>query len=358
MNRLCPFVAVALLVAGTALAQAPKVTNAAFEERAVAGPLDAFVGSLLQRQTRPAWVAYTVRAVPGHCLGCFADGTWYAGGSPCGVLYLEGRPSGVAQPERGSVKLEGEGNFLVLLRIENQQVNRLSVMSPDCAMDAGGLPFIWLTGVSAADSVRMLAGHARDSRASDRIARTATMAIALHADPSADAALEQLVSSDQRLEVRKQAVLWLGTSRGERGYEIVRGTALRDSNVELRKQAALALSRSSAPAAADTLIQVARNDSDAGVRAQALQWLAQAAGKKAVGAITDALANDPDGQVKERAVYALSQLPKDEGVPLLIQVARTNRDARVRQRAMFWLGQSKDPRAVSFFEEVLKQGGK
>lgn len=50
----------------------------------------------------------------------------------------------------------------------------------------------------------------------------------------------------------------------------------------------------------------------------------------------------------------MSQLPKDEGVPLLIKVARTNANPSVRKQAMFWLGQSRDPRAIDFFEEILK----
>ena len=59
-------------------------------------------------------------------------------------------------------------------------------------------------------------------------------------------------------------------------------------------------------------------------------------------------------EVKKRAVFALSQLPKDQGIPLLIGVARSHRNIEVRRQAMFWLGQSKDPRAVTFFEEVLR----
>jgi hypothetical protein len=35
-------------------------------------------------------------------------------------------------------------------------------------------------------------------------------------------------------------------------------------------------------------------------------------------------------------------------------VARTNSNPAVRKRAMHWLGQSKDPRAIDFFESVLK----
>jgi hypothetical protein len=53
-------------------------------------------------------------------------------------------------------------------------------------------------------------------------------------------------------------------------------------------------------------------------------------------------------------VFALSQLPRDESVTRLIDVARNNRNREVRRQAMFWLGQSNDPRALRFFEEILK----
>ena len=62
----------------------------------------------------------------------------------------------------------------------------------------------------------------------------------------------------------------------------------------------------------------------------------------------------PQPELVVPAVFALSQMPKDEGVPLLINVARTHANPAVRKQAMFWLGQSKDPRALKFFEEVLR----
>ena len=71
--------------------------------------------------------------------------------------------------------------------------------------------------------------------------------------------------------------------------------------------------------------------------------------------ITGAIEQDPDTEVKKKAVFALSQMPKDEGVPKLIDVARSNRNLEVRRQAMFWLGQSGDPRALKFFEEVLRK---
>jgi len=106
--------------------------------------------------------------------------------------------------------------------------------------------------------------------------------------------------------------------------------------------------------ALNELLSLARDGATTAVKGNALFWLAQRAGDKAVGSITAAIENDPDTEVKKKAVFALSQLPKDEGVPLLIQQARTNKNPVVRKQAMFWLGQTKDPRALKFFEEILK----
>lgn len=104
----------------------------------------------------------------------------------------------------------------------------------------------------------------------------------------------------------------------------------------------------------DELVGLANRGATTSIRGNALFWLAQRAGQKAVGTITAAIENDPDTEVKKKAVFALSQLPQEEGVPLLIQQARTNKNPAVRKQAMFWLGQSKDPRALKFFEEILR----
>jgi hypothetical protein len=104
----------------------------------------------------------------------------------------------------------------------------------------------------------------------------------------------------------------------------------------------------------ERLMKMAHDGRDRGVRSSALFWLSQRAGERAAGAISNAIDTDPDTQVKRQAVFALSQLPGDQGVPRLIDVARTNKNAEVRRQAMFWLGQSQDPRALAFFEEILR----
>jgi HEAT repeat protein len=128
-----------------------------------------------------------------------------------------------------------------------------------------------------------------------------------------------------------------------------------ESSRRLRNQAVVAIALHADPQALDRLLALARGGKDARVRGDALFWVAQRAGAKAMEAVSSAIDNDPDTEVKKKAVFALSQMPKDEGVPKLIEVARTNRNPEVRRQAMFWLGQSGDPRALKFFEEVLRK---
>jgi HEAT repeat protein len=227
----------------------------------------------------------------------------------------------------------------------------------DCELDAGGLAFTWLIGVQPAESVAFLSEavtHAdpgdRDGR---RISNGALAAIAMHADPSADRALESFVAPNQPDSLRKQASFWLGAARGRAGFTVLTRLAHSDPSPEVRSHLAFAFSVSHEAGALDEMIRMAREDSSEHVRGQALFWLAHKAGKKAVGAIDEAIANDPATGVKKKAVFALSQLPRDEGVPKLIEVARNNRNPVVRKQAMFWLGQSHDPRALAFFEEIL-----
>ena len=71
--------------------------------------------------------------------------------------------------------------------------------------------------------------------------------------------------------------------------------------------------------------------------------------------LKEAIESDPDMQVKRRAVSCLHSMPDGEGIPLLIQLARATSDAEVRKQAMSSLGQSRDGRALTFFEDVLKK---
>jgi len=215
------------------------------------------------------WVGYRVPKVPGNQTMC-----------------------GYEHERTTKVLLEGAREVEVLARIENNALTRLRTVTPDCEIDATGATLVWLTNVSATDSVT-----------------------------------------------------WLSS--------LVTGAAGRDATNHVADPALAALAMQAGDEAATALVGLARTATVARVRGQALFWLAQRAGGVALQTIANAVDNDPETDVKKKAVFALSQLPKDEGVPRLIEIARTHRNPEVRKQAFFWLGQSKDPRATAFFEEVL-----
>ncbi|HYR46401.1 MAG TPA: HEAT repeat domain-containing protein [Thermoanaerobaculia bacterium] len=344
-----------LLLAGPA-----RVEHADLRSQSASSGLAATYRALASRQTAPAWIGWAVPMAGDHHRCCYGSMDALKE-SPCaGRCFLEDeyRNFNIVQSDGGDcVERGGAAALLVLLRVENGETQRLRTFTSDCTLDAGGLPLFWLTDARPAESVALLEGLAGDPALERKKhahrGEPALGAIALHDDTSADAALERFVAPARPLEVRKQAVFWLGNARGRRGYEVLAALAGKEESEELRRHIPFALSQSREPEAVETMIVMARQDGSAGVRGQALFWLAQKAGKKAAATIGNAIRDDPDAEVKKRAVFALSQLPKDEGIPELIRVARTNRNPEVRKKALFWLGQSKDPRALDFMEEIL-----
>lgn len=341
---------------------APNVQNSHLNQLSSVGALDAQLKSWTAQVTTPQWLGYTVPEVAGNRTVCCGNGDW--NGNDCGTCRLEHGDHGLnitGNDGNATVMLEGPREVAILIRAENHQITRIRVASTECTLDAGGLPFIWLTSVKPAESVALLTTFVRNERSDfrdgddDRHGHQALSAIALHADDSAEAALESFVRPDSPDELRKQTAFWLGEARGKAGFLALQKMAQSDPSSDVRSHVTFALSVSREPGAIDEMIRMARDDESTHVRGQALFWLAQKAGKKAAAAITGAIDNDPDTEVKKKAVFALSQMPKDEGVPKLIQVAETNRNPAVRKQAMFWLGQSNDPRALAFFEKVLAQ---
>jgi hypothetical protein len=165
----------------------------------------------------------------------------------------------------------------------------------------------------------------------------------------------QLSSPDCPLDAGGLTVRWLTGVSAASSLDWLTRFVTGDSGRRLQNQAVVAIALHADPLALDRLLSLARTGKDARLRGDALFWVAQRAGAKAMDAVSNAIDNDPDTEVKKKAVFALSQMPKDEGVPKMIDVARNNRNPEVRRQAMFWLGQSGDPRALQFFEEVLRR---
>jgi len=359
-----------LLAGGFAAAQAPVQLNDSARPQTVNGKVidQAITGTLADTIHRLAaggqavWIAYGVPVIDGeHHMCCFnARSEFRDNARCCGGCRLESSNGDSMDADRlNNCHAAPADTFFVLARVGGGQVQKLRPASADCGLDLGGLTLYWLGDAKSSESLAWLGDFVSRFDADDRAGRSlgdaALTAIAFHKDPAALLALQRYIAPQQPRKLRQQAAFWLGNSRGQRGFEIVRDAIRNDSDPKFREEAVFAISQSEVPEAQPELIRLARHDSDHNVREQALFWLAQSAGKKAAGAINDAIENDPDTDVKRKAVFALSQMEHDEGVPLLINVAKTNKNPVVRKEALFWLGQSGDPRALDYIESVLKQ---
>jgi hypothetical protein len=242
-----------------------RIAGTATETRAVTDTLGREVDRLALRRTA-LWFAYRIQTLPAR---------QFCGGS--------------------HIVLEPTTQITIMGKIESGSLTRVRVFTPECDVDAGNVPLVWLEGVTVDDSARWLTTVIQTQKP-DREWRSRVV------DPS------------------------------------LRATALHPGLVAIR-----------------SLIELARNDSRTDIRSRALLALGQRAGDQAAPAISRATEADSEASVRRAAVTALGRLPKDEGVPLLISIARTGTRPDVRREAIQQLGRSNDPRAVEFFAQILMQ---
>jgi hypothetical protein len=163
----------------------------------------------------------------------------------------------------------------------------------------------------------------------------------------------RFVTDDCPIDAESVPLVWLEDVRPGDSVAWLRQQA-DDGSRRHADDALGALAYHQAPEAVPALVSLARGAAASETRGQALFWLAQRGSGEARAAITRAIEEDPETEVKRQAVFALSEMPRDEGVPLLIDLARRHKNPAVREQAFFWLGESEDPRALAFFEEVLR----
>jgi HEAT repeats/PBS lyase HEAT-like repeat len=335
-------------------ADQPNLINARLTTRSAAAGLRNEIAAV-EKQNAPAWIAWSAPSVKREGQMCCYTSVDSISAGTCGCNLERKGPAQVNVSGSGTQRLEPAAYFYVFVRTEAGRVDKVRVFSADCPIDANGMPVNWLTDVRPADSVQWLASVVNQRVEEGERLDGAVMAIALHDDASADAALDKFIGAGQPASLRKKTAFWIGQMRGAKGLDTLLRLMKTDSDDHFRSELAFPISQSRLPQAEDALIRAAHDDASPRVRSQALFWLAQKAGKKAAGAITDAVERDPDTEVKKKAVFALSQMPKEEGIPLLIQVAKTNANPAVRKQAIFWLGQSNDPKALDYIESVLKK---
>jgi hypothetical protein len=152
------FVTALLSATATLFAQQPTVIHGQVTSEAANHGLGTVIDGLKQHRDA-VWVGYSIPAINK------LSSEW----NSRHISYLEDRNDATVNESKGSN--QSSDHAVILFRIGDGAVMKLHVESPERELDAGGLPFMWLNGVEADDSVRVftdLAGqgdarHLRDS---------------------------------------------------------------------------------------------------------------------------------------------------------------------------------------------------
>jgi hypothetical protein len=242
-------------------AQPAQLTNA--QVRVLpADPLARTVDQQLSSAAGAGWIAYSVPIARGDRMIC----DWNNGDQRLPAT---------------SVKLEGPDILFVFLRVEARELTRVRMFSEGCAIDAGGVPVIWLEGAIPQQSVSMLAGFV-DSARPRRVVDGALAALAMHAEPSAATALLTAARTATAPQVRGKALFWVAQRAGTQAIPTIAEAIERDPDTDVKKRAVFALSQLPANEGVPKLIEVASSHSNPAVRKQAMFWLGQSKDPRAL----------------------------------------------------------------------------
>jgi hypothetical protein len=277
MTRIVASLAVVVCTAAAAVAQQPRVANGQVQPQAVTGSLDRTIRDLASRAGEAAWIGYAVpTANPDSQMCCWSDG----GNFTCNLEPPTSSTRGVSAAAGGPIRLDSGDVFFVLYRIEQGQINRIRAFSEECPLDAGGRTIHWLTGVSPAESVSVLASHATGPVR--RTADAALSALAMHADSSALDALVKFARTADSSHVRGQALFWLAQRAGQKAVGTITEALEKDPETDVKRRAVFALSQLPKDDGVPLLIEVARTNQNPAVRKQAIFWLGQSKDARAL----------------------------------------------------------------------------
>ncbi len=178
------------------------------------------------------------------------------------------------------IELEGPSEVGILFRVENGAVGKIHVYSLQCPLDAGGLPFTWITGVPPDASLRYL--ETQVSNSVSHVSNGALLAISRHSGSQPVQVLANLAKSAPASQVRREALFWLADRAGEQATAAITDAIQNDPDTKVKRQAVFALSRLPKDEGIPKLIEVARTQKNPEVRKQAFFWLGQSHDPRAI----------------------------------------------------------------------------
>jgi HEAT repeat protein len=228
----------------------------------------------------------------------------------------------------------------------------LDVLNNDPVSSVREQAVFWMGQVRTEKAAAALEQIATSSRDTD-LRRRSIHALHEHNSPRANATIRRLAESDQTpMEVREQAIFWLGQRRSADNAEFLRGLYARVRNEDVRNKIMFSLSQMRGVGNDRWLLGLAMDSTlSSDLRGHALFTAGQAgvAGSELVG-IYDRLR---DRDVKEKLIWVMSESRDRVATDKLIEIAQKDPDREMRQKALFWLGQKNDPRVRQILMDIL-----
>jgi hypothetical protein len=293
------------------------------------------------------WLAFSLPVLADTRSPCCWTGRWDSAGEVgCGLEATQ-------QSYGTSSDSPMTENLIVFNRIRAGKVDRMKVVGESCPVDANGAQVTWIGSVDEQAGLDWLEEAARSK--DDSKTDSALMAIALNRSPDAGRRLHDL-ASETRGDNAEEAIFWLGESRGEQGFEILKQLLTELPKGDTRRQINFALAQNQTPAAADLLFAISKSDPDPEQRGEAMFWLAQNYPSQAQDWLLEVIRTEKDTDVLDQAVFAISQLPDDRGDQVLLELARDAQNLQaVRRQALFWLAQSDNDASIAALTDLLSR---
>jgi len=180
--------------------------------------------------------------------------------------------------------------------------------------------------------------------------------IDVHPDPHPDPQIriytkahgDRLTSED---DIKILALNSLMQQEPEKALPLLKNLILSDQKIELRREALFVLSRSKQPDAQALLMEVTTSTKDPELQRVAIEQLAVGHGKDAGPTLVTIYKNSSDAQVKRAAMNGLF-ITHD--ATRLVDLARGEKDLNLKRDIVSQLALMHDPAATAYMEELLK----
>jgi HEAT repeat protein len=326
-----------LMMSSVTWAQVGELYNADVDDRtSVTNPAKALKNSEGQ------WLAFSIPTVEGTRSPCCWKGKW----NGMGEVGCNLDKSHSSYGTRSDSPLDD--NAIVFGKIKDGRVDDLRVVGESCPVDAGGAQVTWLGGIDEKHALNWLENAAQTDED-----HSALHALAIYRGKAAGKRLYSLAKADND-DLAENAIFWLGNSRGEQGFSLLKQLLADLPKGDTRRQINFALSQNDSAEASELLFEIAKTDADPEQRGEAMFWLAEEYPQVAQDWLLEVVGTEQDEDVLEQAVFAISQLPDGKGDQVLLDLAQDKQKPRaVRRQAIFWLANSDSDSSVAALTELL-----